>query len=512
MLSSRGGRSFALLAAALALAAALVYGPLRRAQFVYDDWWTIVRNPAIRSVSPVRFFTDRSTVAGPASGLATDIYRPLVTLSFALDYRIWGLSPGAWHVENLLLFFLNAALLWVLLRRLLGDSWTALAGAALFLFHPVQVQTVAWVTQRSNLLSGAGFLGALLCWTSGRTICGLLLYVLTLMCKETALILPLVLILIDALAPVQGRGLSRERLPLYAGVGALSLLYLAVRSRLLGQWSQFEGQARHWGSELALGATAFPVYIGKLLAPLGLRPSYGYPDPDPFRIAAGALALAAFIAGAWALRRRAPILALASAWIFIGLLPFLQIIPIRAFVAERFLYFSVMGLALGFGRLFGRYPRARWVMGLWLAWLSCITVLAVPQWMTEQRLWAYGIRQEPANAFAQACYAETLHDPIKAEEHYRLALMNRPAEAVRLAALVNLSRLALHGKRPQEARVWAETALRQDPASLPALYNLFQSFRALGRRRDAREVYLRVKSLLPEDAPMPLRLEEDLRK
>jgi hypothetical protein len=145
------GLAVVLLGAFLAHAVATGHG------FVYDDHRFVEHNPAIRSLAdPARFFTDPGT-ASAAQGVEPDVWRPLRTLAFALEYAAFGLAPRGWHVVNLLVHLLNAALVYRLLLRLLapapappsgggaGAVVAAAAGALLFAVHPVTVETVAWV-------------------------------------------------------------------------------------------------------------------------------------------------------------------------------------------------------------------------------------------------------------------------------------------------------------------------------------------------------------------------------
>src|ERR1019366_9821845 len=127
-----------------------------------------VRNPFIhRPLSFLSLFMDASASATRTSGLGTDIYRPLTTLWFWIDAHLWGPNTLPYHFENLLLHAANGCLLFTFLRRWMGNSTAALAGCAVFLLHPVQVQSVAWITQRSSLASTTCLLVALLFLTSG---------------------------------------------------------------------------------------------------------------------------------------------------------------------------------------------------------------------------------------------------------------------------------------------------------------------------------------------------------
>ena len=136
----------------LVLLVIVAYLPALRGQFIWDDDFHVVKSAPLRSLGGLwRIWFEPG---------ATQQYYPLTHSSFWLDYHLWGLHPMAYHVENILLHALGAVLVWRLLRRLgVSGAWL---GAALFALHPVCVESVAWITERKNTLSGVCFLAAML--------------------------------------------------------------------------------------------------------------------------------------------------------------------------------------------------------------------------------------------------------------------------------------------------------------------------------------------------------------
>jgi len=474
----------------LLLATGCLYLPLRRARFVYDDQWLIVRNAALRSIRPVWFFTDPRTVADPTSGLTSDIYRPLTVLSFAVDYHLWGLRPVPYHLENLFWHATAALLFWALLRQLLRHETAALVGAAVFLWHPVQVQTVAWVSQRSNVLSACALLASLGCFlrlSEKRrlaTTTGCFFYLLALLSKESAIVLPGVLLLIDW--NYRRENLREKHAIIRYGVLVLmSAGYLLFRHSLLHQWSQFAGETKNWSRDIALASLALPVYIGKLLLPFRLRPSYDYPV-FRFPLLAGGVLISITILVLWGLTlRKRSRAALGLGWILIALAPALQIVPIRAYVAERFLYLPVMGLALLASQLYLRFSAGRWLLIPWVAFLIGMTAVTVPHWESDQSLWAYGVQQEPTNAFAHLCYAEDAPSLDVSEAEYKQALLNHPAPDARFSAMNNLAWLYLQEKQSRKALYWAQQAAGMEPQNPHTLYNLWKAYAGIHDSRNA---------------------------
>ena len=227
--------------AALAVLALVfaVYGRGLFYSFVYDDRWTIVENVAVqRPTNLARFFLDRDTVAVPATGMGRTIYRPLPTLTFALDRALGARAPWRFRLANLLLHVTNGVLLWGLFRSLGLSFGASLAGSAAFLLHPAQVESVQWVTQRSNLMCLAGLLTALHFHRRGSawSLAGLALALLS---KETAVVAialwPLFLWLEGPRIPPFQKGSARAR---WLAAGGLVAAYLLLRGTVIGGFAQ----------------------------------------------------------------------------------------------------------------------------------------------------------------------------------------------------------------------------------------------------------------------------------
>ncbi len=352
---------------------AFVYLPVLKAGFVYDDLWFFTRNPSVRTLDVPSFFLDPHTAAALESGLGSDVYRPLGTLVFALAFKGWGLRAWPYHLLSLLLHLLNGILLWRILRALLQDSGAAAAGVAIFLLHPVQVQSVAWVSQLPALCAAAAFLAAL----NSETSRGWLAFAAAVLLKETTRVLPF----ISWLFPK--RSARRHYL---SGLFLIAAVYLVCRWTILHHLSQLPELSGLYLNSLMLGLLAFPLYLGKIILPIALRASYGYPTfAEPWVPATG-IFLMFYVDVILYFYRREPLVMLALAWVLAALLPVLQIFPIRAFAAERFLYIPMMGAALLFGWLWKTRERLRPWLLLWIFFLTATSVMAVPTWHSEQNV------------------------------------------------------------------------------------------------------------------------------
>ncbi len=326
--------------------------------FVSDDEYFIVKNVAIRSLENIpNFFVNPSAVA--FSELAQDVYRPLTTMSYAIDYFLWGVDSFAYHLVNVLFHSLNVILVFLFLSLAFGDLFLAFLAAMLFACHPVQTEVVAWISGRSSVLFFFFYMSSLLLYVlsfkkdkpSSRKaffIFSIAAYAASLFSKEMAVSLPLLLIAYDAhfnnAEPFRKRFYSR-----YAPYIILTLLFILTRSTVLHRISQ----CGWWGgSPYHTFLTMIPVlagYIGIMLAPVKLCAFY---IPDIYtsiadtRVFLSLIFLVILVAGLVFASRRSSGISFAALWFIITLLPVMNIVPLRALMAERFLYLPSVGFCL----------------------------------------------------------------------------------------------------------------------------------------------------------------------
>ncbi len=344
----------ALAASALVVATLAAYGPALRGGFIWDDHDHVTRNAAVQNPN------------GPADIWlrvgATPQYYPLVFTSFWIEHALWGLEPFGYHLDNVLLHALNALLLWRVLRRLsVPGAWLA---AAVFALHPLQVESVAWITERKNVLSGAFCLAALLAYLRFAQInpqrgsdgdspatwrwyaLSLALFVAALLSKTVTCSLPAVILLV--------LWWKRRRAGGRAVLALVPMFAVGVALGLLTVWLE-KHQIRAAGSEwdyspverCLIAGRALWFYLGKLVWPAQL--TFWYPR---WRIDAGQwqqflypAAFAGLLAALWLLRHRFGRAALVSLLIFAGtLVPalgFFDVYPMRfSFVADHFQYLA----------------------------------------------------------------------------------------------------------------------------------------------------------------------------
>ena len=262
-------RGYLILALLLVVTTILAYQPAWHGGFIWDDDAYITNNELLTAPDGLRRIW--FSLDSPSQ------YFPLVYTMFRFEHSWWGLNPTGYHVVNILLHIANALLLWGLLARLrVPGAWVA---GAIFALHPVQVESVAWITERKNVLMGFFFLLTIRAWvefvdeqTKHRWffyVLALVLYALALFSKTTACTLPAALLLILWL---QGRRINQRRL-----LQLVPFVVLALGMGLLTVWWERYHQGTHGPlfaisplERLLIASRAIWFYLGKLFWPSNL--------------------------------------------------------------------------------------------------------------------------------------------------------------------------------------------------------------------------------------------------
>lgn len=322
-------------------------------QFVeWDDSAHITQNPAIRSLTPASLWTMFSQ---PAAKL----YCPFTWLSFAIDYQIWGHAPIGYHLTNLLLHLANTALVLLFVRRLLDGRFVraipaALLTAIIFGVHPLRVESVAWATERKDLLFAFFYLLALLQYLNWVTrakrsayFACFALFICSALSKSTAVTFPLVLLLLDVFW--KPRRAFAEKVPFLLVSMTIGLVTLVAQSSGKGDTLSSAEAIPVWARAGLVGFCAL-FYVRKFFMPINLSPIYPTFDElgwTPAHAAAWVFAFSIVTGLFIAYRRRWP--ALLPAWLFylIALSPTIGLVPVGIHVvADRFSYLPLIGLAV----------------------------------------------------------------------------------------------------------------------------------------------------------------------
>ncbi len=411
-------------------------------------------------------------------------YQPLSWLSLSLDRALWGPSAAAFHLTNVALHALNASLVFLVLRALLELSWpsakdssrlsiAALGGALAFALHPLRVESVAWVTERRDVLSGFFFLLTLLAYVRGRVFLALLPFALALLSKATAVGFVWAALAVD-IFPLRrfSRAAVLEKWPFFAlalGIGLLNLRGFATGDLRAAPYG--------FGARLLLYVHAVGFYALKTILPLRLSPYY----PLPVRLsdAAGELALGAagaatLLAFAWLYRRRPAIPAALGAYA-------LMIAPMsglaqngQQLAADRYSYLACLPFAaLASGALASLDARRSAIRSAALAaLLAAGTVGQLGYWRSDAALWTRAVDLAPGNYLALSNLAVDRFkrgETAEAAALYERVLALQPRDT---QALLNLGTLREKQGDLAAARALYERALALDPADAGAANNL----------------------------------------
>lgn len=485
-------------AAALSFLGFALYAQTLNYAFVYDDDAFILLNESIRSLkNTALFFTEPGTLAHDQQ-LAHDNYRPIVTLSFAVNYALGGANPFGYRLVNLLLHLLNACFVFLLFLKLrqtrdgpAPNPLPAFLAAAVFLAHPVQVESVVFTSSRSNLMSLAFFLGSFLLYIQERRkLWPLALFALALLSKEMVIVLPALLWLWEiyfcATPGKKDRWLSAlwKTAPYFAMAAA----YFGLRTMMLSRL----GQSGYWGGTFYLTmitmSRGIAYYIKLMLAPYPLSLEYLFDVSrsisDP-RALLSLLLIVSMLTLAWALRGRRPILSFAILFFFVGLGPVANIIPIKAVIQERFMYLSVIGFALAVGDL-ARLTGPRIINWPWpLLALCFITFLRSQDWRSHRALVSATLKTCPQSArmhygLGRAYAADGEFDKAAGEFHIALSIDPSYDEASS-----DLGRLALQKGQTQEALANYRKTLQVKVDAGDALFNMGTAYLRGGDYKNA---------------------------
>lgn len=468
-------------------------------------------------------------------------YQPLAWLSFALDHSLTGLEPRGFHRTNLVFHVANsllvALLAFELLRRGVRSEggtlrlWFASVAAALFFgVHPLRVESVAWATERRDVLSLFFLLLAVLSWLrrleGGRrpwTWYGISLgaCLLSLLSKAWAITLPAVLLLLDAwplrrFGKLGPRSLLLEKVPFVLLAIPFVALAGAAQRSAGAAWSLEDHPPLARAVQATYGAC---FYLSKSVWPSDLGPIYPLErnlDPAraryfiPLLLAVAASAVLALPR----VRRSVPGLSVAWFTYFVLLSPvlgFFQAGPQIA--ADRYTYLASIPWAVLLGWMFHRLAQ-RYALSLSISVLVLLGVLGRAAqrqclvWHDDETLWRRGVAVAPESSFAQYNLAKALLEAGRNEEslpYFESALRLRPDDPKILqdagAAYGRLGRYA-------EARAKWLRILERDPDHADALFSLALAAQSQGKREEAIRLYERLLERHPGYAPARARLEQ----
>jgi len=517
----------------LALAVWAIYGQTLRFGFVYvDDDEYVFNNPQITQGLSLK------AILWAFTHVHSHNWHPLTTLTHMFDCQMYGLHPWGHHLGNVLLHGMAAILLFVALKQMTGALWRSAFVAAVFAVHPLHVESVAWISERKDVLSGLLFMLTLMAYVrytrakesgTGTTFLrfpsywvALLLFALGLMCKPMLITLPFVLLLLDWW-PLQRftlhnarstmAGLVREKIPFLLLSAASCPVTIWAQKDIVRSLEQISFPFR-----IGNALVSYAAYVGQMIYPAGLAVLYPYPkNLALWKIAVSVLFLLLVSASVSAGRRKHPFLLTGWLWYLVMLLPVIGLMQTgNQAMADRYTYLPQIGLyiivAWGAVDLFCSW---RWRYRPVLIGAGAAAILATLLVLAnvQTTYWKDGVS---IMRHAVACISDSslIHNSLgfalarqgnlpEAIEHYEQAIQLKPSYA---EAYSNLGvTLARQGELP-EAIEHFERAIQLNPVSAEAQYNLGNALATEGKVVEAVQYFEQAIQLKPDDPEAHYRL------
>ena len=509
----------------LVLLTGAVYSPAPHLDMVmFDDVTYLYKNPFIQQG------LSRAGMHDAFFHFRYSNWAPLVSLSYSLDQNLFQLRPGPMHVENVLLHLITGLLLWRTLFVFTGEAWLSYFAAAVFLCHPMHVESVAWISERKDVLSTPLLLAAMLAYAKYSRQIGvtrwvfyaamILLFALSLMAKSMGVTLPALLLLLDFWPLARWPGVSWLRLL----IEKLPLLAMSVGVSVLASIAQNRGNATASLMNLTLTDRAgnamvcYVIYIAKLLMPTNLAVFYVHPGSRPMPVVFAAtvmLALTSYFC--FRLRRRYPYAIVGWLWFLGTLIPVIGLVQVGGqAMADRYSYFPSIGLSIvviwggrdALNLLVKLDPSVRDKMFSAIATIAICTLAVVARrqvwfWQNTTTLFNHDLAVADDSPLAHMALEEVAfrnHDIIAAVDECNAALKLAPWAPAYFA----LGDIWLQ-QDPSRAGGFYEKAVALDPRSADYRIGFARALRLCHHPRDAIVQARAALELAPDD---PDALEE----
>jgi Tfp pilus assembly protein PilF len=508
----------------------------------YDDPDYVTNNPQVQQGLT---WSGAKWAFANLHGQAT-YWHPLTWLSHMLDCQLFGLQPAGPHLVNLLFHAANTLLLFLLLKQMTGATWRSAFVAAVFAIHPLQVNTVAWVTERKNVLSGLFWIMTLLAYLQyarkggrGRYGLMLLLFVAGLMCKPTLVTLPCAMLLLDLwplrrwswaqkkLSPASDSQLVADRQPAklsFLIIEKIPLLLLAIGSSLitvlahegLGISQESHGLPVQLRIENAL--VSYVRYLAKFFWPARLAVLYPHPGKwsEPAVLGSFFLLAAITVFVVWQIRRR-PFLFVGWFWFLGVLLPASGVLQIGVqAMADRFIYLPIIGLLIAVTWA-GTELIARWRFNaklatagvtLLVAAFAVVSFIQIGYWKNSFTLWEHTISVTGPNALAHNNLTYALYLAGRFDEALDHALESKRIRPDFAEPRLQLGMILEAKGNPQDAIAHYREAVAIHPNWPLARTRLADVLVKSGDPAGAIGEYSAFLQIVPNDAETHLRMAE----
>jgi len=495
--------------AALGVLVFLVFGQTVHHEFVsYDDGGYVNENAVV--LQGVTLSGIRHAFTHKELGL----YNPLVTISHMLDSQIYGLNAGGHHLTNVLLHLTSVLLLFLILREMTGTLWRSAFVAAFFAIHPLRVESVAWIAERKDVLSGLFFMltwGAYLYYvhrTGSRVRYGAVffLFLLGLMCKPMLVTMPFVLLLLDYWPLnrlfLTGRDSSGEwaidwrvvveKIPLF--VLSLGWCLLTMAGPPERDLNAVQMEKIPFSTRICEAPVSLAIYLGQMIWPTNLAVIYPHPKELGLLCPVAVVLLGALSLGTFLLRKRHPYLWMGWLWNLGMLVPVSGIVQIsRHWRADHYTYLPQIGLYIGLiwtvADRVGKKKRLRLVWGgAALGMVAALALVARDQtsvWRESLSLYTHTLKCTKDNFITHNNLGAILLTQDKKEEavlQFQEALRIEPRDEM---ARNNLGKALFLLGRTEEAISYFRETLRNNSASVDAHSNLGLALFQQGKQEEA---------------------------
>jgi len=481
----KSGTAALLICFALAAIVWGVFGQTLRYDFVnFDDNLYVYDNP------DVPLGLTQTGIKQAFTKHYVGIWLPLTMVSYQLDYELSGMNPAGYHRTNVLLHMATAISLFLLLRSMTGSLWRSAFVAALFAIHPLRAESVAWISERKDVLSSLFFVLTLGAYTryvravgSRRYLLMGLFFALGLLAKPMLITLPFLLLLLDfwplkRFEIIGAKKLILEKVPLFI----LSIVFCAIAI-----WTERniitpdKDVTLLW--RIGNAAVSYVVYIKQMIVPSGLAAFYPHPETELplWQIAGSFLLLTTISLPVFFFWKKRPYLIVGWLWYLGMLVPVIGILPawLHAY-ADRYTYLPQIGLSIlltwGTAELSVRWKHRRVILGttalVLLTGLGAGAWIQTSIWRDGETLWTHTLKHTKDNKIANYNLAVVLERQGKVEmaiEQYRRALLFWPEDS---EALINLGCVHAEGNEFGVAVELFRRALEIEPNSPEAHTNL----------------------------------------
>lgn len=479
----------------------------------WDDERYVLINPLIRQF-------DWATLKTVFTTSYFVNYAPLHIVSYMLDYAIWELNPAGYHLQNVLLHALNGFLFYRFLQLMGLKQPISLVAAFIFIAHPVQVESVAWISQRKTLLATTFLLLSLISYhlyskaeNRGRLhyFASLAFFAGALLSKSVSVILPLLLLSYDSIF-FQEKNKKQQLLDIFPYLAA-SILFAIIALHTQAADAGGGRTPHYGGGPLGTFFTMLPVFVSYLrliIYPATLSADYPVAiktGPDAAALASGTVIAILFAAVVWLYRKRDPRFFWAMFFIA-GLLPVSQIIPLVTLMNDRYLYIPLLGVSVlaadtiyrfsppgRYGRIFG-IP----VLALPLLFLPLLTFQRSADWRNGITLWSADLQKYPDNHITMTNLADAYRREGKIEESQQLYLRALTINPRYFIALNNYTNFLLEFGQPEMAQGYASNLVRHYERHAKGFEMLGLSYEMTGNTKKAEQAF---RQALQIDPKMP---------